>query len=99
LFEAASCGTPILSDWWEGLDSFFTPAEEILVSRSADDTIAALSLSDAELNCIALRARERVLTEHTADRRAEELETLISKTVSAGLHGQGPAELGNVMEM
>jgi spore maturation protein CgeB len=99
LFEAASCGTPILSDWWEGLDSFFTPAEEILVSRSADDTIAALSLSDAELNCIALRARERVLTEHTADRRAEELETLISKTVSAGLHGQGPAERGNVMEM
>ena len=30
LFEAASCGTPIISDWWEGLDLFFTPAQEIL---------------------------------------------------------------------
>ena len=33
------------------------------------------------------------------DRRAEELEALISETIPAGLHGQGPAELGNVMEM
>src|SRR5690606_15867122 len=22
LFEAAACGTPIVSDWWEGLDAF-----------------------------------------------------------------------------
>jgi spore maturation protein CgeB len=99
LFEAASCGTPILSDWWEGLDAFFTPSEEILVARSADDTLEAMSLSDAELSNIAMRSRERVLAEHTADRRAEELEALISETIPSGLHGQGPAELGNVMEM
>jgi len=69
------------------------------VARSANDTLEAMSLSDAELSNIAMRSRERVLAEHTADRRAEELEALISETIPAGLHGQGPAELGNVMEM
>ncbi|MGE0527382.1 MAG: glycosyltransferase, partial [Bdellovibrionales bacterium] len=31
LFEAAACGAPILSDYWEGLDLFFEPGREILV--------------------------------------------------------------------
>ena len=30
LFEAAACGTPILSDAWDGLEQFFIPGEEIL---------------------------------------------------------------------
>ena len=34
LFEAAACGTPIVSDWWEGLDHFFEPGKEILVAKS-----------------------------------------------------------------
>src|SRR5581483_8750947 len=34
LFEAAACGTPIISDDWRGLETFFTPGEEILVSNS-----------------------------------------------------------------
>ena len=31
-FEAAACGTPIVSDWFEGLDTFFRPGEEILIA-------------------------------------------------------------------
>ncbi len=27
LFEAAACGTPIISDWWAGLDSLFDPGQ------------------------------------------------------------------------
>jgi spore maturation protein CgeB len=73
LFEAAACESPILSDWWEGLDSFFTPGEEILVARSSDDTLAALDSPDSELKRIAARARERILAEHSSARRAEEL--------------------------
>ena len=30
LFEAAACGVPILSDWWDGLEEFFEPGREIL---------------------------------------------------------------------
>ncbi|MGI8547177.1 MAG: CgeB family protein, partial [Gemmatimonadaceae bacterium] len=41
LFEAAACGTPILSDWWEGLQEFFTPGSEILVARDTGEAIEA----------------------------------------------------------
>jgi spore maturation protein CgeB len=96
LFEAAACGTPILSDWWEGLDAFFTPSDEILVARSADDAIGALSLGDAELERIAAGARERVLAEHTADRRAAEFENLVFEP--GPLAAPAPTERGSVME-
>src|SRR5205807_8216640 len=31
LFEAAACGVPIITDRWPGLDSIFTPGEEVIV--------------------------------------------------------------------
>jgi spore maturation protein CgeB len=73
LFEAAACGTAMLSDSWDGLDAFFTPGEEILVARQTADSLAALALSDAELRRIGANARERVLGEHTSAKRAEDL--------------------------
>lgn len=73
LFEAAACGTPILSDWWDGLDAFFEPGREILVAESGADSLEALDRPDQELRTIAMRARERVLAEHTADHRAAQL--------------------------
>ena len=74
LFEAAACGVPLLSDYWEGLDQFFSPGDEIIIGRSPDDTIAALDLTDSELRSIASKARERTLAEHTADSRALDME-------------------------
>ena len=76
LFEAAACGTPLLSDWWEGLDTFFTPHCEIVPVHSAEEVCEALQLSDAELGKIAEAARERTLQEHTGERRVIELEVL-----------------------
>jgi spore maturation protein CgeB len=73
LFEAAACGCPVLSDDWEGLDAFFVPGREILVARNTDEAIAALSLSDAEVGRLAEAARERTLSEHTSQHRADEL--------------------------
>src|SRR5437868_10993692 len=57
-FEAAACGTPIISDWFEGLDSFFTPDEQIVIAREARDVVHALRRPAEELASIALRARE-----------------------------------------
>jgi spore maturation protein CgeB len=79
LFEAAACGAPILSDWWEGLDAFFEPGRDILVGRRSEDAVAALDLSDAELKRIAENARERVLAEHTSARRARDFEAAIER--------------------
>jgi spore maturation protein CgeB len=78
LFEAAACATPIVSDWWEGLDEFYEPGEEILIARNPEDVIAALSRPAAELRRIGEAARARTLTEHTAQNRASELVDLIA---------------------
>jgi spore maturation protein CgeB len=77
LFEASACGAPILSDWWEGLDQFYTPGQEILIARDTADAIAALEIADDELSRIANAARERTLEEHTATHRAAEFESLV----------------------
>ena len=76
LFEAAACGTPILTDCWEGVDHFFEPGSEILMARSTEDAVAALEMSDSELRRIASAARDRTLAEHTAEARVIEMEQL-----------------------
>lgn len=77
LFEAAACGTPVLSDAWEGLEAFFTPGAEILVAQGTDDALAALDLGDGELERIGRRARERACAEHSCEARAAELVALL----------------------
>jgi len=75
LFEAAACAVPIISDAWEGLDTFFTLGREILVAHTPEDTLCCLrETPEEERLALGRRARERVLTAHTAGRRAEELE-------------------------
>jgi spore maturation protein CgeB len=80
LFEAAACGTPVISDRWEGLDHFFVPGHEIVLADSADDVVAALrNLSAEDARAIGAAARERVLAEHTPARRAAQLEAHVRK--------------------
>jgi spore maturation protein CgeB len=74
LFEAAACGVPVVSDWWDGLDAFFRPGSEILIADDGDDVLRHLRLPDEERDAIGSRARARVLREHTAEQRACELE-------------------------
>jgi spore maturation protein CgeB len=74
LFEAAACGCPLLSDWFDGLETFYTPGSEILIARGTSDIVAAMERTDEELARIAKAARERTLEEHTSDHRAGELE-------------------------
>jgi spore maturation protein CgeB len=78
LFEAAACGVPLLSDWWEGLDTFLEPGAEIIIVRTSEDALGALQLSREQLARIARSARERVLDEHTAERRAADLEAALA---------------------
>lgn len=73
LFEAAACGSAVLTDNWAGLSEFFEPGTEILMASSTGDAMAALETSDEQLRRIARAARERTLAEHTADRRAAQL--------------------------
>jgi spore maturation protein CgeB len=72
-FEAAACGTPLITDAWEGLDSFFDLRSELRVVARADDVQDALRMPDAELQSMAARARQRTLDEHTGLVRARQL--------------------------
>ena len=72
-FEAAACGTPIISDWFEGLDQFFAPGEEIFVAHAADHVLDALKQDGEDLRQMALCARVRTLDEHTGEHRARQL--------------------------
>ncbi len=72
-FEAAACGTPLITDAWEGLESFFNLQSELRVVASAEEVEAALGASDDELQSMALRARQRTLDEHTGYVRACQL--------------------------
>lgn len=83
LFEAAACGVPVLSDWFDGLDAFFEPGGEILVARSADEAADAIASPREELAWMARRARDRALAEHTADARARQLVSLCEAAVRA----------------
>lgn len=78
LFEAAACGTPIISDYWAGLESVFEIGSEILVARNGEETRRYLTeLPEKKRREIGARARERALTCHSAARRAKELETYL----------------------
>ena len=79
LFEAAACGTTIVSDCWEGLDTFLRPGKEIVLAESADDVVGYMTqMEDTELFAIGRRAQERVLAEHTAEKRATEFENAVN---------------------
>ncbi len=72
LFEAAACATPILSDRWEGLDQLFHSGREIVMADGVDDVVSALAREDAAV--IGRAAQVRTLAEHSAAKRAEQLE-------------------------
>lgn len=75
LFEAAACGTPIISDAWAGLDELFAPGEEIVVAERADQVLAALR---RDADAMGRAARTRVLAAHSATHRAAELERYLT---------------------
>ncbi len=78
LFEAAACGTAIISEGWYGIEEFFEPNEEILLLNRSEDVVRVLRETPPErIAAIGQAARRRVLADHTAAHRAAELEGLI----------------------
>jgi spore maturation protein CgeB len=83
LFEAAACGTPIVSDDWPGLATFFEPGREILLAATSEDVEAILrEVPETERRRIGRRGRERVLAEHTAAHRAATLESYLRQAAA-----------------
>ena len=75
LFEAGACGTPVISDWWDGLDTILEPGREVLIASSGEDTLRFLrDSSEVRRRVIGEAARKRILAEHTPMQRALQLE-------------------------
>ena len=80
LFEAGACGVPVISDRWDGIDTFFRPAIEIALCDTSDDVVDVLErTSEVSRLTMGLLARQRVLKGHTAAHRAAELERYINE--------------------
>jgi spore maturation protein CgeB len=85
LFEAAGCGAAIISDYWKGLETFFVPGTEILLAETSEEVVHYLNgLGEEEARAIGLRAQERVIAEHSAEKRAEQFEALVGVKAVAG---------------
>jgi spore maturation protein CgeB len=75
LFEAAACGTPIITDRWAGIETFFSANTEILIADTTEHVVALLrELPEERRHEIAVAAQRRVLTSHTGESRAKTLE-------------------------
>jgi spore maturation protein CgeB len=78
VFEATGAGACLITDRWEGIETFLEPGREVLV---ADDGLAVAdhlrSLSPERARAIGQAALARVLAEHTYAHRAEQLEALL----------------------
>jgi spore maturation protein CgeB len=84
LFEAAACGTPIISDRWPGIETFFAPNEEILIADRATDVIDILAnMSEDRRRSVAAAAHKRLLTTHTAEQRAKKLEEFYAEALQS----------------
>jgi len=83
LFEAAACGTPIISDVWDGIETLLMPGREIVLARAAEEVIQVLDgWDETRRSSLAHAARRRILAEHTAAHRAASLERDLVEALS-----------------
>ena len=83
IFEAAGAASCLITDSWEGIDTFLEPDREVLVAKSGDDVIRHLrTLGLTRAKQIGAAARQRVLTEHTYQHRAQQLQQLLDRRLA-----------------
>jgi spore maturation protein CgeB len=79
VFEAAGAGACLITDEWQGVEDFLQPGEEVLVARDGAEVAELLAALDpGRARSIGEAALERVLAEHTYERRAEQVEAILA---------------------
>lgn len=89
VFEAAGAGACIITDYWEGIESFFEPGSEILVAHNGDDVGSLLKLlhSDAAKKT-GHAALKKVLSKHTYEIRAQQIDQIFAQIKSFPINQQ-----------
>jgi spore maturation protein CgeB len=84
VFEAAGVGACLITDEWVGVERFLEPGRDVLVARDGAEVAAHLeSLDPVRARAIGRAARARVLSEHTYEHRAEQLDLILEMKVAA----------------
>jgi spore maturation protein CgeB len=82
IFEAAGAGACLITDEWAGIDMFLEPDREILVARHGEDVAAAVAgLDQVRAARVGEAARRRVLSAHTYEHRASQVDALLGRGV------------------
>jgi spore maturation protein CgeB len=83
VFEAAGAGACLITDFWDGIDTFFAPGRELLVAGDGAEVAGLVEgLDHTRARQIGAAARERALAEHTYGQRAALLEALLNDAVA-----------------
>lgn len=79
VFEAAGAGACLITDAWVGLELFLKEGEEVLAARDGREVAEIVkTLAPERAAEIGLRARERILREHTYRHRAEQVDAILN---------------------
>lgn len=80
LFEAAGAGACVITDKWDGIETYLEPGREVLVAENGDQVIEHLrDLSPERAREIGRAASSRVLAEHTYAQRAGQLQKVLER--------------------
>jgi spore maturation protein CgeB len=78
VFEAAGAAACLITDAWDGLDTFLEPGREVLVAQSGDEVAGHIAaLDERTARAIGAAALRRVLAEHTYAERVTLLEAVL----------------------
>jgi spore maturation protein CgeB len=78
IFEAAGAAACVITDAWQGIETFFAPGREILVANSAEEIVNYLrSLTPAEARAIGNAMHAKALARHTYALRAAEVDVIL----------------------
>jgi spore maturation protein CgeB len=84
LFEVAGAGACLITDAWDGIEMFLAPGSEVLMARDGNDVVDIMQTLTAERAAsIGQAGRRRILAEHTYDRRAAALHSLLQSALAS----------------
>ncbi|HEX8913047.1 MAG TPA: glycosyltransferase [Humisphaera sp.] len=93
VFEAAGAGACLITDAFEGVETFFEPGEEILVASTGDEVATHVeSLTPERARAVGQAALRRALAEHTYDHRVGQLEEVLDEASSGRRAGVQASE-------
>ena len=85
VFEAAGAEACLITDAWEGIETFLYPGRDVLVARDGGDVVDILgSLTPEQARRIGRSARRTVLGFHTYAHRARQLGALLTRALEQG---------------